>query len=1020
MQYRVGLSQCATFPRAYLASVLALLAVGTFVLQGTSRNNQTGTQSAAPKMPALAAPPSKYAQLAPSFELNEGQAPQDVRFISRARDYILFLTNDGAMLKLQRGVHPGTTDATKPHDEKGLWLKMRLVAANSHSAALGRDLLPQKTNWYRGRDSSRWHTGIANYSRVSYPEIYPGVDLIYHTHHAHLEHDFVLAPGADASQIVWEVQGVAGSRPSLSLERNGDLLVHVGEGFLRLAKPVAYEFGNSEKPFDLKNRGRLVQVRYIVTPSNRFSFTFSGHDASKGLVIDPTLDYSTYVGGNQDDQATAIAVDSSGDTYITGQTLSSNFPTTAGAQQATCSSCSNSSPAADVFVTKLNSSGSALVYSTFLGGSADDEASSIDVDSAGNAYITGQTKSSDFPVTSGSFQTTCESCSTSTVFSDAFVTKLDPSGGLAYSTFLGGSGADQAFGIRLDSNGNAHIVGSTSSSNFPTRNSLPPPNNALHGTQNIFVSELDSTGTALLGSTYLGGGGSDTGYGIAVDSTGIYVTGQTDSNNFPTVNAVQRTFAGIADAFLSKLAPDGSSLIYSTYLGGTQSDVGAAVAVDNSGNAYVTGATSSTNFPVSPGAFQGAFGGGGSDAFVTEVNAQGTKLVYSTFLGGSDSEGANAIAIDSSGAAVVGGGTNSTNFPMANPVQSTYAGNTDAFLTRVVPGGCGITLSTYLGGHSTDIATGVALDSGGNAYLTGRTSSNDFTLGPNPYQGATGGAFDAFVTRLNNIVAPALCFSANTLTFSPQAVSTTSATQTLTITNGGSADLSITSVAATGDFGQTNTCGSSLAVGSNCTVTVTFSPTSSGSRPGSISITDNAGGSPQSVALAGTGTDFGMSVSPPSASVSSGGAANYTLTLTPISGYNSTVDLTCTGAPASGTCSFSPNSVTFSSGSTSKVTVTVATTSTHGFLDQLHIRPQLGIRAALLMPFGIGFVVLGSNRRLRKGRWSTPLLLTLVLSAVIVWPACGFKTRSIGNYSVTLVGKDGSLQHSAVVTLTVQ
>ncbi len=209
-------------------------------------------------------------------------------------------------------------------------------------------------------------------------------------------------------------------------------------------------------------------------------------------------------------------------------------------------------------------------------------------------------------------------------------------------------------------------------------------------------------------------------------------------------------------------------------------------------------------------------------------------------------------------------------------------------------------------------------------------------------------------------------------------------------------------------------------MGANCTVTVTFSPTSSGLRPGSLSITDNAGGSPQSVVLTGTGTDFGMSVSPPSATVSSGGSASYTLTLTPISGFSSTVDLTCTGAPASGSCSLSSNSVTFSSGSTSKVTLTVATASTHGFLDRLQARPRWRIRAALLIPFGIGFVAVNAKRRSRSGRRFSPMVLMFVLLAMMVWPACGFKTNTIGNYSVTVIGKDGSLQHSAVITLTVQ
>lgn len=1015
MQYRPRLTQPTKLSRVYAATII-LLALAAIVLHGAddSKLKKQFARSESPTAVSRAA--SNFAQVDPSFELNKGQAPDDVKFIARAKDYVLFLTGDGAVLEVQRGSHAKSTDAARARKTSPLWLKMHLVRSNSHANALGRELLPQKTNWFKGRDTSHWLADINNYARVSYPEIYPGVELLYHTQHLLLEHDFILAPGVDAKDIIWEVEGVAGSRPTLSIDSSGDLLVHVGDGFLRMPKPLGYEL-DAEGSRNVGHEARLVDVRYTLNSPNQFAFIVAQHDATKGLMIDPTLDYSTYVGGNQDDQSDAIAVDSSGDAYITGQTLSANYPTTANAHQTGCNSCPNDP---DVFVTKLDSTGSTLIYSTFLGGKSVDIAAGVAVDSAGNAYITGQTSSSDFPVTAGSFQTTCASCSLSAPLPDAFVTKLNPSGGLAYSTFLGGANLDQASAIAIDSAGDAYIVGFTSSTDFPTHNPLPPPNNALHGTQNAFVAEFDSTGSILKASTYLGGGDIDTGYGIAVDTTGIYVTGQTSSNNFPTVNAEQSTFAGVADAFLSKLALDGSSLIYSTYLGGTQNDGAVAVAVDSSGNAYITGETSSSDFPVTPGVLQGTYAGGNTDAFVAEMSQQGNKLVYSTYLGGSDQDGGNAIAVDSTGAAVVVGGTASANFPMANPVQSIYAGNTDAFFTRLVPGGCGTTLSTYLGGHSTDIATGLALDSNGNAYLTGRTSSNDFPVGANPYQGTTGGGFDAFVTRLNSLIAPAICFSASTMNFSSQAVNSNSTAQTLTLTNGGNASLSITSIAATGDYSQTNDCGSSLAVGANCTVSVTFSPASSGARTGSITVTDSAGASPQSVALTGTGTDFAMSVSPPTATVPSGGSATFTLTLTPISGFNSTVNLSCSGAPASGSCGFSSNSVSFSSGATAKITVTIAATSTQGFLDQFHLHPPITLRAALLTPFGIGFIFIGANTKLRKAKWLPGVGLLFVLSAILVWPACGFKANTFGNYAVTLTGQDGSLQHSTAVTLSVQ
>lgn len=1010
----------------YFLSLLIILAVGAQLLQVSRRGLFFPTHSWAPVAPSSAAAleiasaivPNQYghaetyAQTKPTFEENRGQAFKDVRFISRGSGYVLLLTTGGAMLGLEKKPKSVKFPLNRGYSNSVTWLQLRLAGSNATIDPIGLDLLPNKTNYFSGRDHTRWQIGLNNYGRVSYGRVYPGVDLVFHAQRGRLEHDFVLSPGVDANQIVWKMDGLSGSNATLSIDVHGDLVIKVRDGILRLPKPVAYEFsGTRQSP----HPGHTVEVRYRLKSLDQFGFVVADHNPAKGLIIDPTLDYSTYLGGDQDDQSAAIAVDSSGATYIAGQTLSTNFPTTSGAFQTSCAKCPDSS---DVFVTKLNASGSTLVYSTYIGGSASDIAAGIDVDSLGNAYVTGQTTSSDFPVTPGAYQTTCVGCSSS--LSDAFALKLSSTGTLMYSTLLGGSGADEASAIRVDANGNAHIVGSTSSSDFPTAKPLPSPNNSLQGQQNAFVAEINTNGTSLLASTYLGGSSTDTGYGIAVDSTGTYVTGQTTSNNFPTVSAVQSTFGGISDAFVSKLTPAGSSLIYSTYLGGTQSDTASAIAVDSSGNAYVTGGTSSTDFPISAGAFQTTYAGGGSDAFVTKINATGSKILYSTYFGGSDLDGGDAIAVDSVGGAFVIGGTASSNLPLANPIQTGYAGNTDAFVMHLVPGGCAVTLSTYLGGHATDIGTGVALDSNGNAYLTGRTSSNDFPLGSSPFQASTGGGFDAFVSRVNDFTSSAACLSSSKLQFPAQAINSSSTAQVVTLMNGGNAALNISNITASGDFSQTNECGSSLAVGANCTISVTFSPASSGGRTGAITITDDAGGSPQSVALVGTGTDFNMTVAPPAATVSSGGSASYTLRLTPVSGFNSTVDLSCSGAPASGNCNLSSQSVNFAGGATAKVTVTVSTTSTSGWLHPLPGHGPTSVAAVLMVPFGLAFflfVPAGPHKTVRR---RTLAFCAVLFAGTIFWLSCGFKTNTVGNYAVSLTAKDGSLQHSVVVTLSVQ
>ena len=441
-------------------------------------------------------------------------------------------------------------------------------------------------------------------------------------------------------------------------------------------------------------------------------------------------------------------MDTAGNAYVTGfttgfTTSTPYFPTTAGAYQTTFGGGYD-----DAFVTKLNPTGTALVYSTYLGGTSYDTGTGIAVDTAGNAYVTGTTGSADFPTTLGAYQTTYGG------YDDAFVTKLNPTGtALVYSTYLGGTSYDTGTGIAVDTAGNAYVTGTTGSADFPT--TLGAYQTTYGGNGDAFVTKLNPTGTALVYSTYLGGTSDDVGYGIAVDTAGnAYVTGYTTSYTtspyFPTTaGAYQTSFGGgYDDAFVTKLNPTGTALVYSTYLGGTSDDVGYGIAVDTAGDAYVAGYTTSP-FPTTAGAYQTTFGGGYDDAFVTKLNPTGTALVYSTYLGGTSYDTGTGIAVDTAGNAYVTGTTGSADFPTTlGAYQTTYGGNGDAFVTKLNPMGTALVYSTYLGGTGNEVGYGIAVDTAGNAYVTGfTTSTTDFPTTAGAYQTSFGGGDDAFVAK---------------------------------------------------------------------------------------------------------------------------------------------------------------------------------------------------------------------------------------------------------------------------------
>jgi hypothetical protein len=529
-----------------------------------------------------------YGELPLSFEANQGQIDERVKFLSRGKGYTLFLTAEQAVLVLRkeekRPISNRQQERARARSEDKVTqsiLKMRLVGANPDPNIAGLDELSGKSNYFIGKDPKRWRTNIPAYRKIKYGELYPGVDLVYYGNHQQLEYDFIVAPGADPDRITLAFEGADG----LEVDAHGDLVAHVAGGHIRMRKPMVYQ--------ELDSIRQQISGGYVLKGNNQVGFHAASYEASKPLIIDPVLVYSTYLGGSENDQSLSIAVDREGNAYVAGHTESLDFPTANPLQSAP-----QTRP--DAFVAKLAPLGADLVYSTYLGASSSDGALGIAVDSSGNAYVTGWTLSPDFPIVNA-VQSAFRggACFEGSVIAppcgDAFVAKLDTMGSaLVYSTFLGGSRDDVGSSIAVDSSANAYVTGWTLSTDFPIVAAFW---SALGGSRDSFVVKLDSTGSSLVYSTYLGGSNSDSGGGIAVNSGGsASVTGWTDSIDFPLVNALQPTFGGGRDAFVAKFDPIGAPL-FSTYLGGANSDSGSGIAVDSEGNLYLTGRTRSNDFP---------------------------------------------------------------------------------------------------------------------------------------------------------------------------------------------------------------------------------------------------------------------------------------------------------------------------------------------------------------------------------------------------------------------------------------
>jgi len=698
---------------------------------------------------------ASYGRLPLAFEANQGQTDPRVSYLAHGTGYGLYLTGADAVLALtlpQTPTAPGVSNGdiltqTAPVSETAV--RLRYVGASASPATEGQERLPGDANYLLGADPAGWTTAIPTYARVVYHGVYPGIDLAYHGTQGRLEYDWTVAPGASPAAIAFAVDGAQG----VSLDAGGNLMLGTAAGPVRLAAPAAYQ--------TIGGARHDVSSSFALTGTNLVAVVVGAYDPTQPLVIDPVLGYSTYLGGGGgNSNGTGIAVDGAGSAYVVGRTNSPSFPQQNAYNGGTFSGAGN-----DVFVTKLAPDGQSLAYSTYLGGNGDTQGLAIAVGGAGNAYLTGFTWATNYPTTPGAYQTTLGGGN------DVFVTELGATGNsLVYSTYLGSGAYETGQALALDGQGHVYLTGYTLFDNlygaFPTtpgafQTTFSSQGAPGQGPRSAFLAALDpsKSGTAaLLYSTFLGGSGIAQGNGLAVGGQGLVVTGWTSAGSFPTTaNALQGPFgSGTTDAFLSVLAPDLSKaparqLVYSTFLGSGGDTEGAAVAVDASGSLYVVGSTTG-GFPATAGAYQRTYGGGGHDAFLARVSMDG-GLAYGTYLGGNDDDAATGVAVDGSSNAYVTGDAWSGNFPTtANAFQPTSKGQADAFVAEIgagLTGTASLVSSSYLGGSNADYGSAIALDSVGNAYLTGQTNSTDFTtLTPYSSTAVGGGTNEAFVTKV--------------------------------------------------------------------------------------------------------------------------------------------------------------------------------------------------------------------------------------------------------------------------------
>src|ERR1039457_5301911 len=793
-----------------------------------SRDNEQQAAPAASRSisPSTNRAEAKLMSVPLSFEPNQGQLASTVQFLSRGSGYALFLTPGKVVLNLERQ-QPASAAATGQTPEAASvdTLRMSLIGANPEANAIGLARQPGVVNYFIGNDPKNWRSGIPTYGKGKYPQIYRGVDLVFYGNQRQLEYDFVVAPGADPNRIAWRIDGARAS-----VDAEGNLALSAPNGPASFKKPVLYQMDGDKKT--------SVEGAFAVA-GNQIRFRLGSYDHSRALIIDPVLSYASYLAGSGNDHigraldnnpngtSQGIAVDSAGSAYVTGYTYSIDFPTKNPYQSAPPAKVAGGPPGhwPSAFVTKFSPDGSSLVYSTYLGGNGYDYVYAIAVDSSGNAYVTGETDSPDFPVTNGAYQTVCSPAPNNTgapiqnssncYSSDtsAFVTKLNPTGtGLVYSTFLGGNGSwAYATAIAVDGAGRAYIAGNededcyrglpyTFQSCFPTTSGAVIAGNQPVGgdPQFAFVAAFDPTGAQLLYSTLFGDlnfkciiacGGGTYGTGVTVDANGyFYLVGETQASNLPTTAGVVQpngaplgnpaTYVQAWRGFVAKFNPvtsaGGASLAYATYLGGKTGNTGdfiSGITIDSASNAYIAGYTNSPDFPVTPGAYSTVCGQNGqncSAAHVTKLNPTASSIVWSTFVGDSKGDGSDAlfftgpIQLDGQGNIYIMGQEAGSGFPSVNPVEpAPSGGQMDVIVAELDPTGANLLFSTRIGSGGLDTASpaGLAVDSAGDIYLAGNNGGPNLITTPGAFQTAAPNnpcCSHGFVARIAPTVEPTL------------------------------------------------------------------------------------------------------------------------------------------------------------------------------------------------------------------------------------------------------------------------
>ncbi len=1113
----------------------AFAAVGMLALAGAAFYFSTGVQAsrAGNAMPGVHRPvPAKSVSLPLFFEPNQGQTAGAVKFLARGSGYGLFLTSDEAVLELQHSATgaqasgSGSRRSTLPQRVSSSLIRMRLEGANSSARVSGASPLPGKSNYFIGSDASKWRQNIPQYGRVEYQAVYPGVDLVYYGNQGQLEYDFRVAPGADPNQIALSFTGAAAR---IDAGNSGDLILSTGAGDVRFHAPRVYQPGAASKDAERAVTGSFRQLA-----DNKIGFTVGDYDHSRELVIDPTLSYSTYIGGSATEGCSTVealgcvqvAIDPSGLIYVAGSTTSSYFLTTfPGTIQSTLQGAQN------IFIAVINPTvppAQQLVYATYLGGSGTDSLAGVAVDPNFSIYVAGTTNSPDFPTTTNAFQQAPQSGTHGFVSKIAFPTSpASQVYALAYSTYLAGNGADTVTGLAIDNTTaqNAYVTGTTTSTN-PSGDNFPANPNGFQlqsnspGNTQFFATMITTTASAnasIAYSTYFGGGnfasGTDDpslnlGGGIAVDpppnnAPNMYFTGTTNmlpvagtnAPAFPLYNAQQScldqssitvspcpiTNPTNTDAFVVKINPTApqSSPIYSTYLGGSGNDYGNGIAVDSSGNAYITGTTSSNSTGdwvcncTAP--FQTGYGGGASDAYVVkvgnEVSGSNTPnpLTYFTYLGGSGADYGNSIQVDPNQVVHVAGTTLSTDLPItADAPQPTPGGSGDAFVALISSTTGGTVANpmgdyvSYLGGSGLDLGNGIALDSFYSTYVAGSTQSGNFPLGTTPpFQTTLNGTQDAFVSKFG--AASKLVITAASGSPSPSPVpSGTQVAFTFNITNTGPDNafdvvfyanvLPATGLASTPTAKVTSNTGNcsaaqgtqipcniaTLTAGSTASVEVDVTPAISANLQ-KVTVSGVAGANGGQLQQSGSFTqqadvvDFAVSATNSTPTITAGDIATIQVTFGPTLpslGYSATITPSQTTSPSMVTAStptFNPTTVVLSGSANGTTTLTIPTVARP--INSGSLLRRGTFYAAWLPIGGLSLIGLGIGAGRKRRRWLMGTLLGLIAGIVVLQVACSSTANTTptntgtaaGYYTITISGSAGTgASHSTTVSLYVQ